>query len=231
MPVSQKRLERALFIDQDARIFSHTSAFFAIFAVAIWSNVSNLTADQFTTKNGVLIQNFRVYDASRDIIHFLLPALILHGLVTASNIGQCDRDLYPTCGPKYALVPLFLSIFLPLAFYMIAISLPLTFDFKYNFALYYSLLLYIILFMVLDIYIRTKWSNMDVKPSSIQKFTDGANDTQTRDAYVVEHDDNGQHIRQAIIRNSAVLLNVVFTISYVLYIHPVYFSASTVTRG
>ena len=50
--------------------YSLILSLFNIFAVAAWSNVSNLRTDRLATKDDGVVAQFPVYDAAGDGIHF-----------------------------------------------------------------------------------------------------------------------------------------------------------------
>ena len=101
-----------------------------------------------------MIENFPVFDIDKDTTLIFSIIWASYGIVTIGNVGHPEPDMYPECGPKYALVPLALTAlvttFLVIAFH----NFP--FDSRYYMVDVFSILVIAPLFMVLDIFIRSK---------------------------------------------------------------------------
>ena len=145
--------------------YAITLSIVAIVILAIWSNVAVLLTDTYVLSSGVVIEHFPVLDTSKDFVNFILTFMIAYGLATFANIASHDKKMYPDAGPKYAIVPLCLTVIMPLIFYCIAYNVvPFEVNARYimlNIIVY--MLIYVILFIILDISLRAKWHQMDTK--------------------------------------------------------------------
>ena len=224
-----KRMERVILLAKMLG-YSLILSLFNIFAVAAWSNVSNLRTDRLATKDDGVVAQFPVYDAAGDGIHFLVPLMILYSLLTVGNIGRKNNALYPDGGPKYALVPLFLSVFLPPVFYSIIISLPPTLDLRYNFLTYFFAVVYMVAFITLDIFFRRKWSNMNSQASTVKTNASGTKGAKSKGMQRVQSDGKDSTLLATIVSLTVTLLTTVFVLAYIIYILPIYFNADTGTR-
>ena len=148
-----KQLNRAFLL---AKIFGYAIAMSLIFVTlfSIWTTLAVLVTTKFTTESGLVIENFPVFDIDKDTTLIFSIIWASYGIITIGNVGHPEPDMYPECGPKYALVPLALTAlvttFLVIAFH----NFP--FDSRYYMVDVFSILVIAPLFMVLDIFIRSK---------------------------------------------------------------------------
>ena len=142
---------------------------------------------------------------------------------------MCGEKVYPANGPKYAIVPLCLTAILPLIFYFIADNV-ISSDFNARYTLFnltaYSVV-YIMLFMILEVSLRAKWHQMDTK--SFNCKADEINDKEEQ-VDGVPNKTGSSTIWTTIASLSVTFLNIGFIVGYMLYIFPVYFGASVSSR-
>ncbi len=199
--------------------YSLLLSIFLILMLILWSNNIVFLKDTVTSPDRVNIQNFLVYDSSRDFINFILIAFLTYGFSTVTNVAQFDPILYPQAGPRRSLVTLALTIFLPCVFYGAYRALPSTYDARYSLLNMLLLVLYIAVFICLDVLFRNLWLE---KTRTVKNDKAKAGDTRTKSMKT--------NALVQVVQISVMLINIGFTIVYLVYVLPVYFGSSTTTR-
>ena len=153
-----------------------------------------------------------------DFVNFVLIWCFSYGFSTVANIGKADPRLFPGSGKLFAVVPLFLTFSLNGVMYLLYLGIStLDFDMRYSYFHIFSFLLYVIVFIVLDISLRNRWSG-------------------TREVITHEFEQCKAGFKKIIFfcmiltRVSVILTNTLFICAYLFYILPKYFGSTLSTR-
>ena len=153
--------------------YSAILSIFIISLIAVWSHSVILTTNTFKTVDGFIVNDFPVLDTSRDFQNFVVVAIVLYGLASVGNVGKSDVRVFPNGGPKYVIATIALTVILPCAFYAVHHFGLAHLDNRYSLANVIMIFVFPILFIPLDIKLRSRWERADssaVAPGNIHSF-------------------------------------------------------------